>query len=340
MTVKPWCRDASCSEPLDPTLVDRPDGSGLHMLCTEVVQPAVLAGPDKRPCRNPWCGGACGYDVEAHIKMHGPGILTNPDTRPQTPAAPVFATLTTAEHPLKRELVDLVRWVDSRTARSVQVAVGPSEVGAECMRRLAYRLQGTPNGNHPDPWFAIIGTAVHEWLATAVMQWHTGHGYTYEHRRYLTEERVTITDGNLTIKGSCDLYDREAARVVDHKVVGPTALKRYRDNGPSRQYRTQVHLYGLGHEQAGRLVKEVAIAFYPRSGYLDTMHVWAEPYDRQVALDALARLASIQQIADTLAPLNQWGAIPAEPDPVGCTYCPFFRPGTPVDATGCPGPNH
>jgi hypothetical protein len=27
------------------------------------------------PCRDPWCRGACGFDVDAHIKTHGPGIL-------------------------------------------------------------------------------------------------------------------------------------------------------------------------------------------------------------------------------------------------------------------------
>ncbi len=94
--VKPWCRGSGCGEPLDPVLVDRADGSGLHVLCTEVVQPAVLAGSALTrlvetelppplgampvPCRDPWCsrkGAPCGFLVDAHIKAHGPGILIN-----------------------------------------------------------------------------------------------------------------------------------------------------------------------------------------------------------------------------------------------------------------------
>lgn len=293
------CR-AGCGEPLDPVLWPQ----GLHVGCTE---PAPI-----------------------------PEQLVIPAS-----ASPFAAPAGPTTHPIKAELIDVIRWADANKPRSLQQNVGPSEVGVDCMRRLAYRYAGVKKCNEAaDPWFATVGTAVHEWLDTAINLWCAnaqpeGSKYWAE-PRYLTEERVRITvaGDQYGISGSCDLYDVERQTVIDHKVVGATALKKYVDKGPSNQYRTQVHLYGLGHEQAGRPVREVAIAFYPRSGYLTDMHVWSEPYDRTIAEQAIARAATIRQLAYNL-PV---ALIPAHPDAAACTWCPFYRPGGPADHTGCPGP--
>lgn len=291
---------ANCGEPLDPLLWK----DGLHVGCT---RPAPI-----------------------------PTQLTT-TSQPATFAAPAGPKV----HPIKAELIEIIRWASSNAPRSLQRAIGPSEIGVDCMRRIAYRYTGArPVNTASDPWFSIVGTAVHDWLDTAINLW-CGHvlgtqpgGRWTQEPRYLTEKRVTATADQHGVSGSCDLYDQERATVIDHKVVGATALRKYIDQGPSNQYRIQVHTYGKGYRQAGHPVREVAIAFYPRSGYLTDMHVWSEPFDESIADHALTRAATVRQLAAVL-PIGQ---IPANPDQAACTWCPFYRPGGPADGAGCPGP--
>lgn len=294
------CR--ACAVPLDSVLIDRPDDrTGLHHFCEEPV-PLPPAAP------------------------------ASPFTAPAGPPPP---------HPIKQELIGIIRWAEADKPRSRQTSLGPSEIGVDCLRRLGYRLTGTAAVNTvADPWFAIVGSAVHDWLDVAINQYNAkvlgppNGGRIFEQRRYWTEQRVTISGDQFGLSGSCDLYDADRATVIDHKIVGASALKKYIEGGPSNQYRIQVQTYGLGWELAGRPVSEVAIAFYPRSGYLDDLHVWAEPYDPAVARNAISRATSVKQLAAVLPP----NLIPAAPDPAACTWCPFYRPGLPADTDGCPGP--
>lgn len=281
------------------------------------------------PSGPPQCRANCGEPLDPVLWGDGLHIGCTEPTPTPLFAAPAGPT----KHPLKDELIGIVRWAAANDPRTLQVALGPSDLGVDCMRRLAYGLSATAAVNDTaDPWFAIVGKAVHEWLGTTIELFNANSGRPFEQRRYWVEERLRITSDQFGLSGSCDLYDADRATVIDHKVVGATALKKYIDKGPSNVYRTQVHLYGLGHIQAGRPVREVAIAFYPRSGYLSDMHVWSEPFDAQIALDALRRAATVQQLATVLPP----DQIPASPDPAGCTWCDFYRPGGPADATGCP----
>lgn len=293
------------------------------------------------------CAANCGEPLDPSLWAHGLHVgCVRPAAIPEQPAltagAGVFAAPAgPTAHPIKAELIDMVRWASANAPRSRQRAVGPSEIGVDCMRRLAYRYAGAePVNGAADPWFAFVGTAVHENLAIAIDRYNAevlgppNGSRDYGQRRYWVEERVTAGADQHGVSGSCDLYDAERHVVIDHKVVGATALKKYINHGPSNQYRTQIHLYGLGHAQAGRPVREVAIAFYPRSGYLTDLHVWSEPYQPQVAHDALRRATTVRQLAAAL-PI---GHIPAHPDQAACTWCPFYRPGGPADTTGCPGP--
>lgn len=298
----------ACHTPLDHTLA----AYGYHVLCK---------APDSQRYGVSSAGVTWPFPVEADA--------------PAVQAPPMFARVST-DHPLKAELLEIIRWAASNDPRSLQTKLGPSDLGVDCMRRLAYGLAETPKANTTaDPWFAIIGKATHEWLAIAMDWWQAeAHGKRpYADRRYLVEERVRVTSDQYDVAGSCDLYDRDRATIIDWKIVGASALKKYVANGPSNQYQKQVHIYGAGHEAAGRPVREVALAFLPRSGFLKDAYVWAAPYDRQVAMDALARAASVQELAKVLP----YDMLPSAPDTVGCTWCPFWRPGKPADATGCPG---
>lgn len=239
---------------------------------------------------------------------------------------------------LKRLLVEVVRHADRTTARSQQKALGPSQVGDECMRRIAYNLANVaPVNTLGDPWFAIVGSAVHDWLAHAIDKYDAAQGRIKESdRRFLSEYRVTASVDGLNITGTCDLFDTETGTVIDHKVVGPTALKSYRANGPSVRYETQVQVYGLGHEQAGRQVNTVALAFFPRNGYLDDMYVWQKPYSRPLAEAALRRIRSIGAMIEPLG--DHWPQLIPAHAGSECVYCPFYAPSTNLpDTNGCPG---
>ena len=221
--------------------------------------------------------------------------------------------------------------------RSQQAEIGPSEIGHPCARRIAYKLSGRPEAAGKVNWKATVGTALHAWLEAAFdadnMSWVLGHGA----ERWLVETRVTVgQDGRgRPVTGSCDLYDRATRTVIDHKTVGPTQLTDYRRHGPSQQYRVQANLYGLGWLNVGQPVEHVAIAFLPRSGDLSEAYVWRAPFDPQMGLDALQRLAGIQLALDTLGLPTAAAALPTAD--AWCHLCPFYKAKSVDLADGCPG---
>ncbi|WP_232524344.1 hypothetical protein [Nocardiopsis gilva] len=127
--------------------------------------------------------------------------------------------------------------------------------------------------------------------------------------------------------------------MIDHKVVGDSALRKYKAEGVREQYRVQANLYGLGFERLGFFPQTVALAFYPRGGMLGGMWVWSEPYDRQVALNALKRLGSVRDALVALDPESRpqmWAHIPAAATSA-CRFCPWWRPASTDLSVGCPG---
>jgi hypothetical protein len=243
-----------------------------------------------------------------------------------------FASPKSSDHPLAADIRQVVRDADRLSQRSMQVRIGPSEVGERCARKLAYRIMDEKRTNHDsDPWAAIVGTATHAWLAEAFTKANERIGRI----RYLIEQRLEIAPG---LTGSCDLFDADTMTVIDHKVLGTTTMREYKTMGPPKEYRAQAHLYGKGYARLGLAVREVALAMYPRSGLLSGLHVWSEPFDESVADAAIARMHQITEAAVALDvehhPEN-YRLIPRESSH-RCTYCPWFKPG--MDAgDGCPG---
>jgi hypothetical protein len=224
--------------------------------------------------------------------------------------------------------------------RSLQKRLGPSEVGDPCERRLTYKLLDWPKANeHQDPAANIIGTGFHTWMEEAFTRRQTV--LPDGRPRYKVEERVTVRDSTApgaVIAGSTDLFDRLTGTVWDWKLVGISSLDDYRRKGPGPQYRTQAHLYGLGQENAGEQVERVAICFVGRYHEL-RVHVWTEPYDRQIAEQGLARLDRIrQQLVDLDPEANpeRWTQIPTS-DLAKCRFCAWFKPGSTDLSVGCPG---
>lgn len=240
---------------------------------------------------------------------------------------------------LKRELIDIIKWADSNSARSRQKRIGPSEMGDPCDRRIGYRVAEIPEVNDRfDPWAAIVGTAIHSWLDDAISAWVTAHHST----AWLTETPVTL---NGFIKGRSDLFSVADSCVVDHKGAGPSVMRKVLKNGPPPGYVVQVQLYGYGYEQLGHQVRKVALAFYPRAGWLRDMYVWTADYDRSVALAALERVSRIAQNVIELEVLKEgheyrWEQVDAVSSDA-CGFCPWYVPDRNLEvganASGCPG---
>lgn len=237
---------------------------------------------------------------------------------------------------LKQKLIDIILWADKQNPRSKQVAIGPSEIGDQCDRRIGYRITEVPACNTEfDPWPAIVGTALHSWLDDSIQLWMKEHG----NASWSTETTLSV---NEFVQGHSDLYSHEYQAVIDWKGAGPDVMRRVRKEGPPVGYKIQTQIYGYGFERHGKPVKKVALVFLPRAGWLRNMYVWSADYDRSVAEAALARLYRIaQQVVsgDILTQSHRWAEVEATPSN-SCGFCPWYDPGRgdrAADGTGCPG---
>jgi hypothetical protein len=234
---------------------------------------------------------------------------------------------------IKEDVIELVRWADANRGRSKQLALGCSEVGHSCDRRLAYRIAGVgASGYSNDPWPAVVGTAIHAWMEEAVRLFQEAHGLDH----WVTEMEVLPSP---IVKGHTDLYDSKRKLVLDWKFPSPDNLRKMRDDGVPQQYQIQVQLYGLGHVNAGRQVERVGIVAMGRQGWLKDCFVWTTPFDIGVATAALDRIYSIGKtlMQAHLEDPETWQSIPATPSRL-CSWCPWFRRDFKVaNEKGCPG---
>lgn len=225
----------------------------------------------------------------------------------------------------------------ARSARNLQVHLGPSELGSPCDRQVVGKLAGIPTTNHVvDPWASVVGVAVHAWLAEAFAADNARHGL-----RWVPEQRVVPHPDH---PGTADLYDAQEFAVVDHKVLGETSMAKVRSpEGPPIRYQVQLLLYGKGYRVLGLPVHRVALAAYPRTSHtLDGLYVWereARPDDDEL-IEEVFKLTTIrkelaQQVASGHKMLND---IPKHANDDECFFCPFYRPQSARDhGPGCSG---
>ena len=189
--------------------------------------------------------------------------------------------------------------------RTLQTALGPSEVGCACDRCLIRMLAGDKGTEIGVPWLPALGRAVHESFELAVnrhMLAQMDAGVKDFGEEWVTEGKAEVghINGEL-ITGHSDVFHKPTGTVVDYKVCGTTTLKKIRADlsGVSLTYQRQAHMYGRGWARAGYHVRAVAIWFVPRNGFtLSQGRVWAAPYDEQVAIQALDRATRFKQWID------------------------------------------
>lgn len=225
----------------------------------------------------------------------------------------------------------------SQAPRSLQVHLGPSELGTECDRQVAGKMARLPATNHvADPWPSIRGTALHAYAAEAFTDDNERHGL-----RWVAEQRVTPHPLH---PGTADLYDAKERAVVDHKFLGPTSMAKIRsDSGPPRHYVVQLLLYGRGYRNLGLPVDRVVLAAYPAtSSSLADLYVWERPHtpEDDELLEEVFRQTEVrrQWAIALITGQAQLGDIPASPDDQTCYFCPLYRPQTARDGgPGCAG---
>lgn len=204
------------------------------------------------------------------------------------------------------QLRDILEQQMRNRPRTLQTALGPSEIGTACDRCLAHMFASTPRADDaegaPVPWLPELGTAVHnmfDQLLTAHMLDRMGAGGPDFGAEWAPESKNTVgvVDG-VPISGSTDVFHKPTGTVIDYKVVGTTTLRKVRrdGSGASLTYQRQAQLYGRGWANLGYSVRAVAIWFVPRNGHtLRDGRLFTAPYDEQVAIDTLDRATRISR---------------------------------------------
>jgi hypothetical protein len=221
---------------------------------------------------------------------------------------------------LKQLVVDVVNNVQAYHPRTLQRKLGPSEIGEDCPRQLAYKIS-----NHPEVPYRVadqlpsfLGIAAHARMAEACELWNRAHPGTW-----IIEKRVSvpgILDGG---EGTGDAFHVPSGTVLDWKFLGDTTYRKIQTLGPGRKYRSQVHTYGLGWTFKGYRVNRVAIGVFGRSKPLSGMFVWAEEFRPDVAWHELKRVQDIRTIVEWVQQRGgHMDLIPAVPGD-GCFWCPF-----------------
>ena len=233
---------------------------------------------------------------------------------------------------LREAITNIIRWGAGNSARSKQVALGCSEAGDPCDRKIGMTMVGLQQVNFSaDPWPAIVGTSIHTWLADTVVSYQREFG----DEGWLSELEVLASDW---LPGHVDLYYKGV--VLDLKNPSRDNAKRMRKEGIGPVYTTQLQTYGRGVKRSGRPVNRVGVLMLSRDGNLKDMWCRTWPYDDEHVDKALTR---ITDLGDHLIELDvennpqQWIHVPPAPSRL-CGWCKFYSPQlrAPSDQ-GCPG---
>ena len=246
--------------------------------------------------------------------LHQPAPARLPDPDPEAYA-------------LEESLRSLIALGAATHPRSRQHAIGASEIGRGCARRLAYRLADVPPVNLTDPLRALAGAGVHAVMADTFRRLDAGSG------RFLVEVPVRYRG----VPGTCDLFDRLTGTVIDWKTILKSKVGRLRVNGPSPEHVTQVQVYGAALACQGENVRAVALAFLPVDATLADMWLWRGTPDIDIADKAVDRLNGIAA-RQLDSPDGRVEPSLVEPTPSAlCRWCDHHNPQSTDSDTACRG---
>ena len=211
----------------------------------------------------------------------------------------------------KNRLVEALYAADAARPRSKQVAIGVSALGG-CRRQVWHKLNGDTETNATKRLAAIMGTAIH----ASIEQAFAGA------KDVLIEHRVEI-DG--LPPATIDFYDVAAGEVVDWKTIKLSGVNWF----VSKQKQWQVQVYGYLMAKSGFEVKTVTLVGIPRDGDEGDIVIHSEPYDENIALEALAWLKDVEALTEAPAPERDAGFCK--------NYCGFYGSvcaGIPKDLSG------
>lgn len=155
-----------------------------------------------------------------------------------------------------------------RSMQADEGRLGPSDIGF-CRQKATLMVKGIDATDAPPKWAAAVGTAVHNYVETAIKRmfpdWLLGS---------IDDLSVTATlPSGAQISGHPDIVIPESNTVLDIKTVdGFQWVKR---EGTSQQHKYQRHLYALGCLQAGIFDKSKPV--YVGNIYFDRSGKQAEP---------------------------------------------------------------
>lgn len=234
--------------------------------------------------------------------------------------------------PIRAAVEDLIYNKYRNTPRHLQVALGPSEIGEPCTRRLAYNLMHHTEYRDGDPLPSIVGTAAHTWMEKACHEFNVAAGRVI----WIPEGTVNV---DKDLDGHSDAYNVDLETVFDWKFPGPSRLAKYKREGIGNQYRVQLHGYGRGWIRKGFVVRRVACICLPRGGFLKDAYYDVETFDDNVVSVALDRYYGLTELCiqmDVEQYPERYALFPKETGH-DCQFCPWFKMTLEDDGNTCPG---
>jgi hypothetical protein len=198
----------------------------------------------------------------------------------------------------KQTLIDALVKADSARPRSLQTAIGVSQLGG-CRRQVWHKAKGDPETNPTLRMAAVMGTAIHATIEQALSG-----------KNLMLEYRVEV-DG--FPPATIDCYDPETKTVTDFKTITLKNTAYF----VTQQKRWQVQVYAYLLTLKGFEVDWVQLIGIPRDGNESDWIEHTEPFDGLVAEQALAWLDDVVDRDEAPAPERDAVSFCAK-------YCAFY----------------
>lgn len=194
-----------------------------------------------------------------------------------------------------------------------------SKAGFPCMRNIWYSVNGhEENVSEKSQRIFDVGTA----LEPVIVEWLKADGWNVEYnpgsQNAEIEVTVPIIGGMLAGHPDCIIKkDGCEDTLVDIKTMNDRAFMYWKKSGTLKtkpQYVTQLHIYAMGLQLAGRDIKRLGIVGVNKNN--SDMHIDFFDFDEGIAMDILNRaelIMTLQEPPEYDCPTENWA----------CSYCEF-----------------